>query len=110
MLLSARGVGTYCGSAVSRTSFFDLCSGDADVGLETSDENGRKRTENLLIVSRPIFFHRKRERDGKRDKREYENEQIWTKILRKRAGTGPFIRMHVYLCITHVYKHTSTLK
>jgi hypothetical protein len=25
---STPGVGTCCGSAVSRTSFFDLCSGD----------------------------------------------------------------------------------
>jgi hypothetical protein len=30
-------VGTCCGSAVSRTSFFDLRGGDANVGLETSD-------------------------------------------------------------------------
>jgi hypothetical protein len=36
-LRSASGVGTCCGSAVSRTSFFDLSSGNADVGLETSD-------------------------------------------------------------------------
>jgi hypothetical protein len=34
-LRSASGVGTCRGSAVSRTSFFDLSSGDADVGLET---------------------------------------------------------------------------
>jgi hypothetical protein len=36
-LRSASGVGTCCGSAVSRTSFFDLSSGDADVSLETPD-------------------------------------------------------------------------
>jgi hypothetical protein len=36
-LRSAPGIGTYCGSVVSRTSFFDLCSGDVNVGLETSD-------------------------------------------------------------------------
>jgi hypothetical protein len=36
-LRSTPGVGTCCRSAVSRTSFFDLCSCDADVGLETSD-------------------------------------------------------------------------
>jgi hypothetical protein len=34
---STPGVGTCCGSAVSRTSFFDLSSGDANIGLETSD-------------------------------------------------------------------------
>jgi hypothetical protein len=36
-LRSASGVRTCCESAVSRTSFFDLSSGDADVCLETSD-------------------------------------------------------------------------
>jgi hypothetical protein len=36
-LRSTLGVGTCCGSAVSRTSFFDLSGGDANVGLETSD-------------------------------------------------------------------------
>jgi hypothetical protein len=36
-LRSASGVGTCCGSAVSKTSFFDLSSGDANIGLETSD-------------------------------------------------------------------------
>jgi hypothetical protein len=25
--------------------------------IDNSDENGRKRTKNPLIVSRPIFFH-----------------------------------------------------
>jgi hypothetical protein len=39
-LRSAPGVGTCCGSAVSRTSFFDLSNGDANVGLETSDRWG----------------------------------------------------------------------
>jgi hypothetical protein len=34
---STPGVGACCGSAVSRTSFFDLSSGDSNVGLETSD-------------------------------------------------------------------------
>jgi hypothetical protein len=33
---STLGVGTCCGSAVSRTSLFDLCSGDTNVGLKTS--------------------------------------------------------------------------
>jgi hypothetical protein len=33
---SAPGVGTCCRSTVSRTSFFDLGSGDADVSLKTS--------------------------------------------------------------------------
>jgi hypothetical protein len=37
---SASRVGTYCGSAVSRTSFFNLSSCDADVGLEASDHWG----------------------------------------------------------------------
>jgi hypothetical protein len=37
MFRSTPKVGTCCGSAVSRTSFFDLCSGDANVGLEPSD-------------------------------------------------------------------------
>jgi hypothetical protein len=36
----ASGVGTCCGSAVSRTTFFDLSSCDADVGLEASDHWG----------------------------------------------------------------------
>jgi hypothetical protein len=36
-LRSASGVGTCCGFAVSRTSFFDLSSGDADVGFEMPD-------------------------------------------------------------------------
>jgi hypothetical protein len=36
-LQSAPGTGTCCGSVVSRTSFFDLCSGDVNVGLETLD-------------------------------------------------------------------------
>jgi hypothetical protein len=36
-LRSTFGVGTCCGSAVSRTSFFDLSSDDADIGLETPD-------------------------------------------------------------------------
>jgi hypothetical protein len=36
-LRSAPGVGACCGSAVSRTSFFDLSSGNANVVLETSD-------------------------------------------------------------------------
>jgi hypothetical protein len=40
MLRSTSGVRTCCGSAVSRTSFFDLSSGDANVGLETSDHWG----------------------------------------------------------------------
>jgi hypothetical protein len=39
-LRSAFGVGTCCGSAVSRTSFFDLSSCDADIGLEMSDHWG----------------------------------------------------------------------
>jgi hypothetical protein len=34
---STSGVGTCCTSAVSTTSFFDLCSGDANVGLKTSN-------------------------------------------------------------------------
>jgi hypothetical protein len=58
--------------------------------VKHSDENGGEQTENPLTVSRPIFYHRKRERerdnrerDGKWDKRVYENEQIWTKIQRK---------------------------
>jgi hypothetical protein len=33
---STVGVGTFCGSAVPRTSFFDLSGDDADVGLKTS--------------------------------------------------------------------------
>jgi hypothetical protein len=37
MLRSASGVGTCCGSAVPRTSFFNLSSCDADVVLETPD-------------------------------------------------------------------------
>jgi hypothetical protein len=37
---SASRVGTCCGSAVSRTSFFNLSSCDADVGLEASDHWG----------------------------------------------------------------------
>jgi signal transduction histidine kinase len=37
MYRSTPRVGTYCRSNVSRTSFFDLCSGDMNVGLETSD-------------------------------------------------------------------------
>jgi hypothetical protein len=36
-LRSAPRVGTCCGSAVSRTSFFDLSSDDVNVGLETLD-------------------------------------------------------------------------
>jgi hypothetical protein len=36
-LRSAPRVGACCGYAVSRTSFFDLSSGDANVGLVTSD-------------------------------------------------------------------------
>jgi hypothetical protein len=36
MFKSTRGVGNCGRSAVSRTSFFDLRSGDAEVGLETS--------------------------------------------------------------------------
>jgi hypothetical protein len=36
-LRSATGVGTCCRSAVSRTTFFDQSSGDADVSLETLD-------------------------------------------------------------------------
>jgi hypothetical protein len=36
-LRSTSGVGTCRGSAVSRTSFFDLSSYDADIGLEASD-------------------------------------------------------------------------
>jgi hypothetical protein len=36
-LRSTPRVGTCCRSAVSETSFFDLSSGDADVGLETLD-------------------------------------------------------------------------
>jgi hypothetical protein len=36
-LRSASRVGTYCGSVVSRTPFFNLSSCDADVGLEASD-------------------------------------------------------------------------
>jgi hypothetical protein len=39
-LRSTSGVRTCCRSAVSRTSFFDLSSGDADVGLETPDHWG----------------------------------------------------------------------
>jgi hypothetical protein len=35
-LRSAPGVGTCRGSAVSGTSFFDLSSGDANIGLKTS--------------------------------------------------------------------------
>jgi hypothetical protein len=34
---STPGVGTCCRSAVSRASFFDLCSGDVNVGLKMSD-------------------------------------------------------------------------
>jgi hypothetical protein len=37
---SASRVGTYCGSAISRTSFFDPSSYDADVVLEASDHWG----------------------------------------------------------------------
>jgi hypothetical protein len=37
------GVGTCCGSAVSRTSFFDLSSYYADVALETSDTGESSR-------------------------------------------------------------------
>jgi hypothetical protein len=33
---SAPGIGTCCGSAIPKTSFFDLGSGDTDVGLKTS--------------------------------------------------------------------------
>jgi hypothetical protein len=33
---STPGVGTSSGSAISRTSFFYLSSGDVDVGLKTS--------------------------------------------------------------------------
>jgi hypothetical protein len=36
-LQSTSRVRTCCRSAVSRTSFFDLSSGDANVGLKTSD-------------------------------------------------------------------------
>jgi hypothetical protein len=36
MFQSAPGVRTCCQSVVSRTSFFDLSSGDVEVGLETS--------------------------------------------------------------------------
>jgi hypothetical protein len=36
-LRSASGVGTCCGSAVSRTSFFDLSGCNADIGLEAPD-------------------------------------------------------------------------
>jgi hypothetical protein len=39
-LRSTSGVRTCCGSAVSRTSFFDLRSGNADVCLEMSDHWG----------------------------------------------------------------------
>jgi hypothetical protein len=39
-LRSASGVGTCCGSAISRTSFFDLSSCDTDIGLEASDHWG----------------------------------------------------------------------
>jgi hypothetical protein len=39
-LRSASGVGTCGGSAISRTSFFDLSSCDADIGLEASDHWG----------------------------------------------------------------------
>jgi hypothetical protein len=34
---SASGLGTSCGSAVSKTSFFDLSDCNADVGLEAPD-------------------------------------------------------------------------
>jgi hypothetical protein len=40
MFRSTPRVGTCGRSAVSRTSFFDLCSGDAEVGLETSYYRG----------------------------------------------------------------------
>jgi hypothetical protein len=36
-LRSTHGVGTCCGSTVSRTSFFDLSSDDENVGLDMSD-------------------------------------------------------------------------
>jgi hypothetical protein len=39
-LRSASGVGTCCGSAISKTSFFDLSGCNADVGLEASDHWG----------------------------------------------------------------------
>jgi hypothetical protein len=34
---STPGVGTCCGSTVSKTSFFDMCIDNANVGLVTSD-------------------------------------------------------------------------
>jgi hypothetical protein len=40
MLRSTSGVGICCGSTVSRTSFFNLSSCDADVSLEASDHWG----------------------------------------------------------------------
>jgi hypothetical protein len=39
-LQSTSGVRTCCGSTVARTSFFDLSSGDENVGLETSNHWG----------------------------------------------------------------------
>jgi hypothetical protein len=39
-LRSSSGVGTCCGSAISRASFFDLSNCDANVGLEASDHWG----------------------------------------------------------------------
>jgi hypothetical protein len=35
-LRSTSGLGSYCGFAVSGTSFFDLSSGDVNIGLKTS--------------------------------------------------------------------------
>jgi hypothetical protein len=60
-----------------------------------------------------IFSHRKwereqdsRERDGKRDKRVYENEQVWTKIQWKRSGTGQYTRMtHFKLHLQSSFLH-----
>jgi hypothetical protein len=40
VLRSASGVGTCCGSTISRTSFFNLSSCNANVGLEASDHWG----------------------------------------------------------------------
>jgi hypothetical protein len=40
MLRSTSGVRTCCKTVVSGTTFFDLSSGDADVGSETPDHWG----------------------------------------------------------------------
>jgi hypothetical protein len=60
-----------------------------------SDENGRKRTENLSPVSAPALRHRERKRRVRKrteNIRVHGNELIRTETKRKRAEIGNFSR------------------